>query len=296
MKSSPFVTIIDLTITKKLQEDLKNQGFSISHPPNTVFSAIKPGVSCTLYSSGKLLVQGKAKHDFITYYLEPHILQNLTYSHPEQYVNVNPHIGIDEAGKGDFFGPLCIAGVYAESKGVSRLLQLGVCDSKRLSDQTILTLVPILKKEFPHSIVKLPPETYNRLYEKCKNLNTLLAWAHATAIEDLYKKTNCSDVIIDQFAHSSVVERAVKNKSLSISLTQRYKGEEDPVVAAASLIARHAFLEGIHKLSTMYQFPFPKGASKEVIKKGKEFILMHGPELLQKVAKMHFKTAKEVLF
>src|SRR5580693_626798 len=106
-----FVATIDLALADKLREDLVGQGFELTKPPYTLFSAQKTGVSCTLYTSGKLTVQGKGKDEFIAFYLEPEILKKLAYTHPELGVDMTARIGIDEAGKGDFFGPLCIAGV-----------------------------------------------------------------------------------------------------------------------------------------------------------------------------------------
>src|SRR5690348_5948122 len=97
-----FTTKIDLSLAPKLEEDLKAQGFILSKPPYTLFSAKKKGVSCTLYESGSLMVQGKEMDSFMEFYLEPEILHSFTYSHPEAHLDLKPHIGMDEAGKGDF--------------------------------------------------------------------------------------------------------------------------------------------------------------------------------------------------
>lgn len=115
-----FVATIDLALAAKLQTDLREQGFELTKPPYTIFSAQKQGISCTLYTSGKITVQGKGKDDFIAYYLEPEILKSLAYTYPESGVDMTPHIGVDEAGKGDFFGPLCIAGVQADEEGIKK--------------------------------------------------------------------------------------------------------------------------------------------------------------------------------
>jgi ribonuclease HIII len=290
-----FVTQIDVSLGEKIRNDLVDQGFVISTPPYTVFAAKKKGVSCTLYTSGKLLVQGKDKKDFITFYLEPEILKDLSFSYPETMVDGTARIGIDEAGKGDFFGPLCIAGVYADEAGVKKLLDMGVRDSKRMNDKAIATLATEIKSLFPHSIVRLFPEKYNELYDKFKNLNHMLAWGHATAIEELVESTGCKKAIIDQFASEHVVENALKRKKLEIDLTQRHYGEEDPVVAAASLLARTAFVEGIDSLSRMLEVPLPKGANSQVIVAGKKVLEMHGEEGLYKAGKRHFKTLEAIL-
>lgn len=290
-----FVVTIQLALAEKLKNDLLEQGFELSQPPYTVFSGKKKGVSCTLYTSGKLMVQGKDKGEFITYYLEPEILQDFSYTHSTTQIDLTPRIGIDEAGKGDFFGPLCIAGIYAGEAEVAALLELGVRDSKRLSDATVLSLASKLRSRYPHSIVKLFPHKYNELYEKFHNLNRLLAWGHATAIEELVIATGCKQVIIDQFASEHVVETALKKKQLEVSLTQRHHGEADPVVAGASILARAAFLEGLEQLGKSIEFPLPKGASSQVIAAGKQIVAKHGKEKLGQVAKLHFKTTDAVL-
>ncbi len=297
-KKSCFVATIDLKLAEKLRSDLIEQGFKLATPPYTLFAAQKNGISCTLYSSGKLTVQGKGMEDFIHFYLEPEILGTLAFSYPEVQeakVDLKPHIGIDEAGKGDFFGPLCIAGVYADEAKIKDLLKIGVKDSKTMSDKTILELKFKIQKICPYSVVRLFPKKYNELYGKFRNLNRLLAWGHATAIAELVEKTGCIDVTIDQFASEDVVENALKQKKLSTHLTQRHKGESDPVVAAASILARAAFVEGIAKLGDEVGLVLPKGASKQVTAAGKALVSKHGPGILETVAKLHFKTREEVL-
>ncbi|MGL4348596.1 MAG: ribonuclease HIII [Chlamydiales bacterium] len=294
MTSKSFVAQINLQLADKLRADLIGQGFTLTRPDHSIFSAKKPGVSCTLYESGKLLIQGKAIDDFILYYIEPEILHNLTYSHPEQYIEMKPHIGVDEAGKGDFFGPLCTAAIYCSTEDIGKLLKQGVRDSKQFSDPAIRRMATVLQKEFKHSIVSLPPSTYNRLYQKFGNLNSLLGWAHATAIENVYNLSGCDLAFIDQFAHVSIVENAVASKKIPVQLVQRHKGESDPVVAAASILARNAFLVGIEKLSQQYHINLPKGASAAVIAAGKQFLQLHNREALGSIAKLHFKTTDQL--
>lgn len=293
MHSNCFVTKIDLALAEKLREDLVSQGFTLSQPPYTIFSAQKSGLQCTLYSSGKLTVQGKNKSDFITFYLEPEILKDLPFSNPK--IAKHPHIGIDEAGKGDFFGPLCIAGVQASGEQIEKLVEMGVRDSKALSDKTVLSLSQKIRALVPHSIVKISPQKYNQLYDSFRNLNHLLGWGHATAIGELVEKTGCKDVIIDQFADESVVIRALKKKNVEVELTQRHGGEEDVVVAAASILARAAFLQELEKLGESVGMTLPKGAAAHVIEAGKKLVAKHGEAILSSTAKLHFKTKNQVL-
>ncbi len=294
-KSASFVTEIDISLAPKLKQALIDQGFELSQPTYTVFQAKKQGVSCTLYQSGKLMVQGKGKDDFISFYLEPEILGNLSYSYPETTMNTLPHIGVDEAGKGDVFGPLCVAALYADSDQMTSLIQMGIRDSKRLSDPTIIKIAEKIKKECDYSLIKIFPKRYNELYDQFRNLNHLLAWGHATAIEELVEKSQCYEVIIDQFASEHVVENALKKKALNVDLTQRHRGEEDIVVAGASILARAAFVQGIDRLSKEFELDLPKGASALVIKAGQKFVRIHGEQALHQVAKLHFKTIQAFL-
>lgn len=296
---STFVATIDVGLAPKLLKDLTQADFEISTPPHTIFSAKKKGISCTLYKSGKLTVQGKEMKSFIEFYLEPEILKTFTYAYQNEILDPNidlsARIGIDESGKGDFFGPLCIAGVYAEGDAIHRLKKLGVRDSKQLNDVAILKLAEKIRSEFVHHIVKINPLKYNELITKFKNLNRLLAWGHATAIEQLAEKTQCHNVIIDQFANEEVVLTAVLRKKLQLNITQRHRAEEDLVVAAASILARSAFLDGMKQLEKQFEQPLPKGASKQTIEAGKQFVRRHGLENLDKAAKMHFKTLDSII-
>ena len=241
-KPSHFTAKIDLSLGEKLEKDLRDQGFEISKPPYTVFSAKKKGVSCTLYESGTLTVQGKEMEPFIEFYLEPEILKEFRFSHPTTDLDLTPRIGMDEAGKGDFFGPLCVAAVYAGGQGILQLHEMGVRDSKTLSDPTILKLAKKIRAEFPYTAIRLFPPKYNELHGKFKNLNRLLAWAHVAALGDLSAKTGCKKAILDRFADESVVISAMQQKKLAVDLEQKVRGEADLVVAAASILSRAAFL------------------------------------------------------
>lgn len=292
---SSFVTQIDLNLADKIKRDLTTQGFSLSQPTYTVFQGKKKGVVCTLYTSGKLMVQGQEMKQFIEFYLEPEILKTFTFGYEEQAVDLTPRIGIDESGKGDYFGPLCIAGVYADSCSIPRLAEIGVKDSKKLSDTSILKIAQTIRKHYIYHVVRIGPERYNQLYEQFNNLNFLLGWGHATAIEHLIDKTGCEQVIVDQFAAEHVVEQALRRKKKKALLTQRTKAEQDLVVAAASILARAAFVEGLEKLGKKWEVTFPKGAGQATIQTGKRLITKHGEQTLELVAKLHFKTTQAIL-
>jgi ribonuclease HIII len=152
-----------------------------------------------------------------------------------------------------------------------------------------------IKAEFQHHIIKINPKKYNELYAQFKNLNSLLAWGHAATIEQLVQKTNCRNVIIDQFANENVVITALMRKKMEIKLTQRHRAEEDLIVAAASILARQTFLESLEQLGKEFDIILPKGASAQTIAAAKTFVRKHGKEALPSVAKMHFKTLESVL-
>lgn len=298
--SNIFVTTIDTTLAPRLVHDLKEQGFEITIPAYTHFAAKKKGVSCTLYQSGKLTVQGKEMGAFIEFYLEPSILHTFTYTHKEASLDTTgldrtPRIGIDESGKGDFFGPLCVAGVFAEGPAIAKLKQLGVRDSKALTDPMIVNLAEKIRKECVHHIVKINPLKYNELIIQFGNLNKLLAWGHATTIEQLSEKTGCKHVIIDQFADERVVLTALKRKKLDLDVVQRHRGEEDIVVAAASILARCAFVQGMELLEKQFNMKLPKGASQHTIAAGRKFVQTYGQENLGQIGKLHFKTLDSIL-
>jgi len=293
--SDTFVTEIDISLAKKMMADLKRLEFEISTPQYTLFSAKKSGVSCTLYQSGKLTVQGKQMKPFIEFYLEPIILKKFTFTYSDLDLDRTPRIGIDESGKGDFFGPLCIAGVFAQGEEVEKLKKMGVKDSKKLNDAVIVKIGAKIRETCTHHIVKINPAKYNELITQFGNLNYLLAWGHATAIEQLADQTGCKKVIIDQFANERVVLTALKRKQLVLDVHQRPRAEEDIVVAAASILARCAFVEAMEKLEKEFGQSLPKGASQKTILAGRQFLRTHGRENLRLVGKLHFKTLDEIL-
>lgn len=294
VKTSCFVTKIDLALTDKLKTDLQNLNFNLEKPAYTLFSAKKKGISITLYESGKLMVQGKEMAEFIEFYLEPEILKNFTFSHAIEYVDTTPHIGCDEAGKGDFFGPLCIAGVYGNKEDIEKLLTLGIRDTKKLSDKKTLDLAKKIKEGYQHHIIKIGPEKYNELYLKFKNLNFLLAWAHSAVIEQLSQKTSCQKVLIDKFASDSLIRSAVLKKNKDIELELRVRAEEDVLVAAAAILARATFLNSLKDLGEKLGIELPKGAAEKTLATASTIIKKHGIEALEKVCKKHFRSYNQV--
>lgn len=212
-----------------------------------------------------------------------------------------PIIGTDESGKGDYFGPLVSAGVYVDERSAKALLACGVKDSKKLSDSKNLELAKEVAKicRGRFAVVEISPEKYNELYEQFrrenKNLNTLLAWGHAKAIEEILSKVDCKVAIADQFADESFILGKLQVRGKGIRLIQMHKAEQNITVAAASVLARARFLLKLSKLSEEYSIDLPKGASQAVVQNAKKFVDVHGRDKLRKVAKLHFKITTKVL-
>ncbi len=215
--------------------------------------------------------------------------------------NWSAWVGTDEAGKGDYFGALVVAGVYVNPEIRDILHTLGVRDGKQLSDLQVKKLAQKMRRHHGDNISwsSLEPIRYNEQYtlfrRHGRNLNHLLASLHAKVIQDLRKRVDCRYILVDRFAKEEVLEtelQVVLNPN--IKLVQMPKAESDIAVAAASIIARDIFLQQLEQLSDKYQIQLPKGAS-QVIDGGKQFVKQHGAESLRHVAKLHFRTTMDIL-
>ena len=203
-------------------------------------------------------------------------------------------IGIDESGKGDYFGPLVIAGVYAGADTKKKLRAMGVADSKKLSDSRIVLLASQIMQICNFSIVTIGNAKYNELYPKIKNLNKMLAWGHARVIENILKDVSCEHALSDQFGNPELIEKALMEKGKKIHLEQRPRAERNVAVAAASIVARNEFVKRLKEMSKEYSIDFPKGASPQTIEAGQNFVEIYGRERLSHVAKLHFKTTTKI--
>lgn len=283
-----------------LRKLLIERDYEAKTVPYAQYAFVAPNLNITVYEKkNKLMVQGKNAAEFIEFTLEPEILgESMFEKTKEKDEELSPHFGIDESGKGDYFGPLVIAGVYVDEKIASLLLKIGVCDSKLVSSSTRIRSIAAAIRKTPgiaYQLVSIGPEKYNELYASFRNLNNLLAWGHARVIEGLLEKVpTCPRSLSDQFAHASVLKRALAQKRLTIQLDQRTKAESDVAVAAASILARERFVNWMDETSTAAGVKLPLGASKQVVVAGKDFVKKHGADMLGKVAKLHFKTTQNV--
>src|SRR5438105_9254768 len=281
---------------------LEAHHYEFRQVPYARFAAEKEKTNIVFYESGKLVVQGKGTQEFVEFVLEPEILKEarLGYEavlHPELLL---PRLGVDESGKGDFFGPLCIAGAYVNEAVVKAWKDAGIRDSKNISsDKRIRELAELIRKT-PGCVTAVVPignESYNRLYAKMRSVNTMLAWGHARVIENLMGQKHRMNpppvrAISDQFASDkATVAKALMSLGREIELVRKHRAEQDLAVAAASLLARHEFVTRLVALEKQFEMELPRGASAMVDAAAKEFIARHGAENLPKVAKMHFRTA-----
>ena len=204
-------------------------------------------------------------------------------------------IGVDESGKGDFFGPLVIAALAADRVDVRRLSRIGARDSKLISGGRLLQIDGELRAQFSHAVVIIHPKEYNQRYSEVKNLNRLLAWGHATAIERILAKQSADQVISDKFGKARLLEEQLLERGKKIRVSQIVRGEAVPQVAAASVLARAAFIREMNKLSERYGIVLPRGAASQVDEAGRRFVDLHGVSALAAVAKIHFKNYQRVV-
>jgi ribonuclease HIII len=203
-------------------------------------------------------------------------------------------IGVDESGKGDFFGPLVIAALLASDEQVPKLTALGARDSKLVSNNRVLEIDEKLRAEFSHSVHVILPIEYNRRYERVKNLNIFLAQGHAYVIQAVLDNHPADLAISDQFGKAELVLKALADRCCDIKLQQTVRAESIPQVAAASILARAAFIREMRKLSETIGMTLPFGAGSPVDAAGRELVRRHGVDVLLTVAKKHFKNYQRV--
>jgi ribonuclease HIII len=286
----------------RLRVLLEERGYEFEPKPHTLYAAKKGKLHVAVYAKGpKVLVQGKETEDFIRFLLEPEVLGEAKLDYEEELdpAMFAPHFGIDESGKGDYFGPLVIAGAYTDAAVARALKAAGVMDSKRIASARRIRELAEKIRAVPGiatSVVAIGPERYNELFGSFRNLNRLLAWGHAKVIGNLAaQRPACPRALSDQFARPEVLARALKQQGVAIELEQRTKGESDIAVAAASILARERFIDWIDKTSAAGGIVLPLGASAAVVEAAREVVSKHGAEALGKVAKLHFKTTSAVL-
>lgn len=272
-----------------------------------------PRVNVAYYpKKGKLLVQGAGADEFLEFVMlidpssgisavtgKPATPAATAQAYMTSALDESPHFGVDESGKGDYFGPLVIAGVYSDEKTAAQLVKLGCRDSKAISDDWKIAAIAAKVMALPgvaYEVVCIGPRRYNELYSEFGNLNRLLAWGHARVIAALHEKVPaCARALSDKFANEWVLRMALKKRNVPIRLDQRTKAESDVAVAAASILARARFVKWMKEASAASGCELPLGCAPHVTKAARAFVAAHGSARLQDVAKLHFKTTAKVL-
>jgi len=300
MAQQTFTDKLSPALQEKLRAQLNEGDFEFRSQDHAHFSARGEGVVATLYKSGKLVVQGGPTEMFVERYLGGGGGKKVTSNEPSKKalssravpLSSGPEIGGDESGKGDYFGPLCVAAIRLNPGDAEKLVEAGITDSKKVTDKVILRQAPILRENYAHALRILSPTEYNRRHTETGNVAILLSDLYRELVEELAVEGD--HVIIDQFSKN---ESRLKNamKGLGVKLSQMHRAEVHASVAAASFLAREAFLNGLKELSEEVAVDLPKGAGSPVLTAGREYVQIHGPDELGRVAKVHFKTTLKVL-
>ena len=299
-KKTIYTIKLDDAQMDKLAERLEEDGsgawlhYDVAY---SLFAFKGEKVNVVGYQSGKLVVSGKNTEDFVRDILEAEITGEAKLGYDEVH---NPewftlHAGCDESGKGDLFGPLVTACVVADGDMVRDWLELGVADSKKLTDSSILKLDKEIRKTkgvvIKTAFARMPK--YNELYNKFdRNLNKLLAWYHGKSLTQALDERPAPWGLLDQFTKQKLVDAYVRERK-DFKLVSRTKAESDPVVAAASIIARAVYVREMKRLSDEVGEALVKGASGRVLAQAKKIVEEKGADALKNYAKMHFKTAYE---
>lgn len=210
----------------------------------------------------------------------------------------NRWIGTDEAGKGDYFGPLVVAGFYVDEECSDALIEMGITDGKKVTNSRVYKMAELLWNQYEQHIVveQKMPKSYNTQYDQLKkrgeNSSRMLADLHIKVIETLVNRKQVKHALVDKFPYNKDITHLLTQQDIKIKLETN--AERDVAVAAASIIARERFLSGIEALSNKYEFQLPRGAT-HVIDAGKDFIKLNGEKSLRDVAKLHFQTTNSVL-
>jgi ribonuclease HIII len=283
---------------KKLDKWLDKHLWAPYNVEHAAFAYKGRDVNVVVYKSGKLVVQGKGTEDFVMFVLEPEILGLVEFgydevTHPQWF---EAHAGLDESGKGDLFGPLVSACVIADGNAVREWIDQDLKESKKVSsDNAVLGMAKKIKntKGVVVKVTYANMQKYNELYRRFGNLNKLLAWMHAKAVESALEERHVPWGMLDQFTKQPLVQRQLKVENFDLRMET--KAESDPVVAAASIMARATYIFAMKKLSDEFGETLLKGSSAKTKEQAVKIIKKFGADALPSFAKMHFKTATEAL-
>lgn len=302
-KISSYTIKLDAEQLAKLRGHCEARGWTPLPVAYThfAFKAEAQKLNISAYTSGKVVIAGKGTEEFVQNTLEPEITgaPKLGYDevlHPDWF---ETHAGLDESGKGDFFGPVVAATVIADKSAIDAWRGAGAQDSKKMAESKIIELDRLIRST-KGAVVKTclcSMPKYNELMARPRaNLNGLLAWQHATALIQALAEKPVPWGLLDQFSEQPLVQRELKKKGVKdFELRMRTKAEEDPVVAAASVVARAEYVRQMHTLSKAFGDKLQKGAGPLVKEQANVIISKFGVRALGNFAKLHFRTAYEVV-
>ncbi|WP_047981648.1 ribonuclease HIII [Ornithinibacillus contaminans] len=300
-----------LTVSLEVIEKMKQHYLAslTTTPQGAIFRAKTAHSVITAYKSGKVLFQGGnpqaeiakwAKHSNSQSQEKTQATSKTSfYTPPETLFNAS-HIGSDEAGTGDYFGPITVASAYVKADQISLLKELGVKDSKNLTEKVILELAQeIARIRIPYSLLILHNPKYNRLQKNGWSQGKMKAMLHHHAITNLLHKIGNSEldgILIDQFCEPGIYKRhlASEQESLPDKTYFMTKAESYSIaVAASSIIARASFVKEMDKLSEQVGIPLNKGASKHVDQTIAKIMREKGEAILDSCAKVHFANTEK---
>ncbi len=281
-------------------------------PPNSLFLAKINNVTVTAYKSGKVMFQGDHAQQEAKKWNAPKTENSSTnrskasvnehdYQPPESLFT-HAHIGTDEAGTGDYFGPMTVSAVYVPEEKIAMLKAMGITDSKTLTDENIARLAKeIVRENIPYTLLTLDNKKYNKLQKKGWNQGKMKAMLHQHAIQKLLTKIDripIYGILIDQFCQPPSFLKHIGQEGLKLEKNTFFMTKAESYstsVAAASILARAKFVKEMDRMSNQYGFPIPKGASNKVDEAAAYFIKKNGIEALSQVAKMHFANTDKAL-
>ena len=308
------------TIVFKISDNLKNDIIEFYHdraidkkPPYSIFQVKDIDCVTTLYESGKIMFQGFSADIEASYRIEQERIKNNRYINKElekdnknkedtkeelndtRFKNIST-IGSDEVGTGDYFGPIVVTASFVDIKNKYKLEELGIKDSKKLTDDKIVSIAPTLIKEIPHTTFILTPKDYNE--KGITNMNQIKSILHNKVLYSLVNKDNYDykKIVVDQFVYPKKYFEHIKNSNAKITNITFTTHAEDKClsVAVSSIISRYIFLEYMNKLSKEIGFNLLKGASNSVDIQATEIVKKYDFNKLNEIAKLNFKNTEKV--
>jgi len=296
MSSSTQVFQLTPAAATDLRAALNQAGFEFRILQHALFQARGEGVVASMYRSGKLVVQGQGADAWHTRYLgaqETLEKRAPSTASAHELPAVADSFGSDEAGKGDTFGALVVCAVAVPEALEAQLLASRVADSKGLSDELIRTLAPWLKENYPYALRVLPPSEYNQRWTAAgSNVNKLLTELHFECLYELHKQCGFQVAVVDRFSSSSPVSTRLRTALPGLKVVEVPRAERHAAVAAASVIARDAFLTSMEELSAQWAMSFPLGSGSPVPPAMRRFVELHTLAQMSQVTKVHFKNVQ----